>query len=174
MHPQNNKKKINKKIRWTSGGHAPVHPWLNCCEGLQTANCCETTYIQWCVNFGHKQTISSDPGGRDYDVIKQTCNQMGLERGYIPDTSPFQGGGLVSTANPGPPYIEQTFTEIHIQNVDTQSALLFDPSERLLCDDRSCKIDRSFQVAIYLAENVSGLLIKGQPMSFREFCSDCR
>lgn len=87
------KKKKQQKIRWTSGGHAPVHPWLNCCEGLQTANCCETTYIQWCVNFGHKQTISSDPGGRDYDVIKQTCNQMGLERGYIPDTSPLQGGG---------------------------------------------------------------------------------
>lgn len=40
------------------------------CRGLQTTIRCKTTLVQWCVDFGRKQTVISDSGGGECDVIK--------------------------------------------------------------------------------------------------------
>ncbi|XP_030000932.1 uncharacterized protein LOC115426842 [Sphaeramia orbicularis] len=114
---------------------------VNCCQGLQTAVCYKATQIRRRVNFCSKRSFSSGLGQGDCVVIKQTRNQSSPERGkssgfLFPLLPHSKEGRLIPEAHFRPPYVKQTLTEIQVQNADTQSALQFDPSKRLVRDER--------------------------------------
>lgn len=78
--------------------------------------------------------VCADPGRGDCDIIKQTRNQMGSGQGkcftgFIPHTFLFQRRGPRLRPILDLRVLNRHFKEIHVQDADRQSTLLFESSK---------------------------------------------
>ena len=121
---------------------SPVDPVYGF-PGLQTAVCYETTQIQRRVGFYGQWGFGTNPRGRNIVPAKtsdQGCPERASPTGFLlPLFSHSEERELVPSPHIRSPCVKQTPAQIHVQDVNTQSALSFNPSRGLVCNDRSVR-----------------------------------